>query len=154
MTKLFETLDVYNDRDRLKLAIHYLTQSAYQWWLETIKLQPAANFTWEDFITEFYDMFFPKPKKETLMDRFYELKQEAMTIDEYAYEFYRLARFTPGMVPTEASRAWKFEKGLRTDIGDRMFGREWMVMQEAYEAAFRYNFCTQSPVFSLLSFKL
>lgn len=62
-----------------------------------------------------------------------------MTVDEYANEFYRLARFALKLVPNEAYRAWKFKEGLRRDIRSRMSGREWTNVKETYETALRYE---------------
>lgn len=65
------------------------------------------------------------------------MKHERITVDEYMDEFYRLARFAPGLVPMEASRAWKFEKWLRPDIRDKMSGTEWTNLRDACVEAFR-----------------
>ena len=137
ITKLFDTLDVTDDRDRLKLSIHCLTHTAYGWWLEETRLRPVHNFTWDGFIHEFYEKFFPRPKKEKLMDKFLDLEQKNLSVDEYRDEFDRLAKYAPGIVLTEASRAWKFVRGLRPDTKKRMSGKEWTSLRKAYEAALR-----------------
>lgn len=67
ITKLFDSLDIHEDRDRLKHVVHCLTQTSYQWWLEATRLPPATTFIQEDFVTKFYDKFFPKPKNERLL---------------------------------------------------------------------------------------
>lgn len=93
------------------------------------------SFTLNDFTEEFDVPFFSRAKKQRLKDRFFELKQENMIIDEYSNEFHRLAHFALEMIPTEGSRAWKFEKGLRHDIRSYMSMKEWTNMKKTYEAA-------------------
>lgn len=67
----------------------------------TTKLCPAATVSWKNFITSFYEKFFPKLKKERFFDQFYELRQGQMTVDE----FFRLVRFAPQLVPDKACKA-------------------------------------------------
>lgn len=58
-----------------------------------------------------------------------------MTVNEYSDKFQRLAHFALEIVPTEASRAWKFERGLRHNIKSKMSGKEWTKMKKTYEEA-------------------
>lgn len=62
-----------------------------------------------------------------------------MMVGEYKDEFDRLAKYAPGVVLTEASRAKKFESGLRLNIKEKMPGKEWTNLRKVYEAALRYH---------------
>lgn len=73
------------------------------------------------------------------MDWFYNLKQEQMTMEECMDMFDRLAKYAPGVVPNEASRAWKFKQGLKPEIRDKMSGNKWTNLRKAYEAALSKN---------------
>lgn len=57
-------------------------------------------------------------------------------MDEYRDEFDQLPKYSPGMDPTVANRAWKFKRRLRPEIMDKMF-EEWMSLRKAYEAVLR-----------------
>lgn len=59
-------------------------------------------------------------------------------MDEYSNEF-QLAYFAQEIFPTEASRALKFERELKHDIGSRMFGKEWTNMKKTYEIPLRHK---------------
>lgn len=60
-------------------------------------------------------------------------------MDEYAAEFYKLAKFAPKLVPNEATRAWKFKTGLTGNFRSRKSRREWTNMKETYETSLRYE---------------
>lgn len=68
ITKIFESLDIHEVGEHIKLAVHCLTHSAYQWWLETTRIRSMDLLTLNDFADQFDIKFHPRDKKQRLMD--------------------------------------------------------------------------------------
>ncbi|CAA0831731.1 Unknown protein, partial [Striga hermonthica] len=81
---------------------------------------PAALTEWlrklERIFTIVTDKYFPKSYRDQKEREFYDLKQDASTVDEYSRAFTRLSAFARHMVDTEERKARKFRDGLRQDI--------------------------------------
>ena len=56
------------------------------------------------------------------MYEFIDFIQGVHTVAQYEAEFTSLARFAPGMISTEATKAAKFQKGLRVEIRHSLVG--------------------------------
>ncbi|XP_057426016.1 uncharacterized protein LOC130719407 [Lotus japonicus] len=74
--------------------------------------------TWEIFKNSFLEKYFPADARGRKEMEFLELKQEAMSVGEYAAKFEELCRFHPhySAANDETSKCVKFEYGLRPDI--------------------------------------
>ncbi|XP_057975312.1 uncharacterized protein LOC131162725 [Malania oleifera] len=50
------------------------------------------------------------------MEEFMNLTQQSLAVQQYDAKFQELSRFAPFLIPDEAKKAWKFQRGLRSDI--------------------------------------
>ncbi|TYJ96331.1 pol protein [Cucumis melo var. makuwa] len=96
-----------------------------QMWIEGTALWETAErmlggdvgkITWEQFKESFYAKFFSANVKNAKQQKFINLKQDDMTVEQYDAEFDMLSRFAPDVVRDEAARTEKFVKGLRLDL--------------------------------------
>ncbi|KAA0035197.1 ty3-gypsy retrotransposon protein [Cucumis melo var. makuwa] len=76
----------------------------------------VSKITWEQFKESFYAKFFSANVKHAKQQKFLNLEQGDMTVEQYDSEFDMLSRFAPGVVRGEAARTEKFVKGLRLDL--------------------------------------
>ena len=54
--------------------------------------------TWEVFIRNFLDRFFPKEKRETKVEEFINLHQEGMSVHDYSLKFTKFSTYAPSLV--------------------------------------------------------
>ncbi|KAA0043118.1 ty3-gypsy retrotransposon protein [Cucumis melo var. makuwa] len=88
------------------------------WW-ETIERMlggDVGQITWQQFKESFYAKFFYASLRDAKRQKFLNLEQDDMTVEQYDAEFDMLSRFAPKMIATEAARADNFVRGLRLDI--------------------------------------
>ncbi|XP_057958550.1 uncharacterized protein LOC131151318 [Malania oleifera] len=89
---------------------------------------PVATENWVQEIEEimavlnYTDEYFPSSIKDEKIEEFTNLTQGNMIVAEYAAKFVELSRFTPFLVPNEARKAKKFEKGMRHRIYELVVG--------------------------------
>lgn len=84
--------------------------------LQTLKLQ----LNWEAFEIIFLEKYFPDTVKQAKAKEFMFLSEGDMSVAEYQGKFEELMRFAPGIIPTEASKAKKFEDGLNPEIREKV----------------------------------
>ncbi|TYK04344.1 reverse transcriptase [Cucumis melo var. makuwa] len=94
-----------------------------QMWLTSIetifrymKCPEDQKITWEQFKENFYAKFFSANVKHAKLQKFLNLEQGDMTVEQYDVEFDMLSRFALDVVRDEASRMEKFVRGLRLDL--------------------------------------
>ncbi|KAL0561751.1 hypothetical protein IC582_002192 [Cucumis melo] len=76
----------------------------------------VSKITWEQFKESFYAKFFSANVKHAKQQKFINLEQDDMTVEQYDAEFDMLSRFAPDVVRDEAARTEKFVKSLRLDL--------------------------------------
>ncbi|XP_074355924.1 uncharacterized protein LOC141695587 [Apium graveolens] len=98
MEKAF-TLAVVREEMKVDYASYFLKGEANYWWESTRALE----------------------EEETQMElKFFELKQEGMTVGEYEKKFTELARFVGDYVDTDEKRAKSFQQGLKPWLQSRV----------------------------------
>lgn len=94
-----------------------LTEKAeYGWENARQRLEAAGTkITWEVFMSEFLEKYFPADVRNKKEIEFLELKQGNMLVIDYAAKFEELSRFCPhyNAVGAEVSKCGKFENVLR-----------------------------------------
>ena len=76
----------------------------------------VSKITWEQFKESFYAKFFSANVKYAKQQRFMNLEQGDMTVEQYDAEFDMLSRFVSDVVKDEEARTEKFVRGLRLDL--------------------------------------
>ncbi|KAL4011208.1 hypothetical protein IC575_028257 [Cucumis melo] len=76
----------------------------------------VSKITWKQFKESFYAKFFSANVKYTKQQKFLNLEQGDMTVEQYDAEFDMLSRFAPDVVKDEEARTEKFVRGLRLDL--------------------------------------
>ncbi|XP_057965289.1 uncharacterized protein LOC131155858 [Malania oleifera] len=117
-----EIMTVLGCRDKQKFlyATFKMTGDARQWWLSVKLLKEwrlvKIALTWDRFKELFFDRYFPLSTREKKIQEFTNLTQGSMTVGEYVAKLVELSRFALFLIPNEAKRARKFEKGLRRRV--------------------------------------
>ncbi|XP_057808695.1 uncharacterized protein LOC131023168 [Salvia miltiorrhiza] len=112
-------------RDDLKVtcAAFQLTDDAGHWWeSETAALteEQMRATTWRTFKEKVMGKYFPRAFRKQKEIELMNLEQGNMTILEYERKFTQLGRFAPHLVDTDEKKAWRFENGLRPEIGGHL----------------------------------
>ncbi|XP_057443683.1 uncharacterized protein LOC130735804 [Lotus japonicus] len=100
-------------------ASYLLSSEARTWWTSVRgRITPEeGELTWEIFKNSFLEKYFPVDAKGRKEMEFLELKQEAMSVGEYAAKFEELCRFNPhyNAASDETSKCVKiFEENEKT----------------------------------------
>src|SRR3954469_1376582 len=70
MKKIFDTMGVASEVDRVRLATFQLRSEADQWWSSETRIRDPETFTWEDFTMPFFLRLFPRAMRQQLTDIF------------------------------------------------------------------------------------
>ncbi|XP_057949045.1 uncharacterized protein LOC131144420 [Malania oleifera] len=81
-------------------------------WIQEIEELPGVL----ECIEEQKVKYFPVVTRAAKVDKFLQLTQEPMTVQQYAAKFVKLSRFAPHMVSSKPLKARMFERGLRQSI--------------------------------------
>ncbi|KAA0045611.1 gag protease polyprotein [Cucumis melo var. makuwa] len=114
---IFQYMKCSEDQ-KVQCAVFMLTDRGTAWWetAERMLEGDVGQITWEQFKESFYAKFFSASLRDTKQQKFLNLEQDDMTVEQYDAEFDMLSRFAPEMIATEVARADKFVRGLRLDI--------------------------------------
>ncbi|TYK21951.1 gag-protease polyprotein [Cucumis melo var. makuwa] len=76
----------------------------------------VSKITWEQFKESFYAKFFSANVKYAKQQKFLNLEQGDMTVEQYDTQFDMLSHFVPDVVKDEEVRIENFVRGLRLDL--------------------------------------
>ncbi|XP_016200397.1 uncharacterized protein LOC107641417 [Arachis ipaensis] len=99
----------------VELVSYNLRGSARYWYESLLESKEAAGLpppSWEEFTDEFLARFYPANKQAEDAIAFERLRQENMTVTEYAKEFTRLSKSAPYLVNSEEMKVRRFVRGL------------------------------------------
>ncbi|XP_028216617.1 uncharacterized protein LOC114398639 [Glycine soja] len=118
--KIFRVMEC-QDHQKVLFATHMLANEVEYWWENTRpRLEGAGGVVvqWETFRQTFLEKYFPEDVKNRKEMEFLELKQESMTMAEYATRFENLVRYFPHYQGEagERSKCVKFVNGLRPEV--------------------------------------
>ncbi|XP_057981297.1 uncharacterized protein LOC131166739 [Malania oleifera] len=126
MQEMEKILVVLNctEEQKVLFATFKLTREAKQWWhaVKLLEEQQAVPIvmTWGHFKQVFYDRYFPATTRNVKADKFFNLTQGCLTVQQYAARFLELSFFVPFMVSYEYQKARWFERGLNHRIHEHM----------------------------------
>ncbi|XP_074351540.1 uncharacterized protein LOC141690659 [Apium graveolens] len=118
MEKAF-TLAVVREETKVDYASYFLKAEANYWWESARALEEEEVISWDRFKKIFLDKHFPRYMQTQMELKFFELKQEGMTVGEYEKKFTELARFVGDYVDTDEKRAKRFQQGLKPWLRSR-----------------------------------
>ncbi|KAA0036153.1 ty3-gypsy retrotransposon protein [Cucumis melo var. makuwa] len=106
---------------KVQCAVFFLEDRGTAWW-ETVERMLGSDVSkifWEQFKKNFYAKFFSANVKHTKLQKFLNLEQGDMTVEQYDAEFDMLSRFALDVVRDEAARMEKFVRALDLSVHER-----------------------------------
>ena len=125
MEQIFTTLE-HTEAQQVTDGTFLLEGAARNWW-RTVKErweQEDTAQTWTNFVQEFRDQYVPQIVRKARRDKLHKLQQGTKTVSAYEAGFHRLSRYTPSLVADEGEKIYKFVRGLRTTLNDRLLAQE------------------------------
>ncbi|XP_028777282.1 uncharacterized protein LOC114733935 [Neltuma alba] len=121
------------------MAIYKLEKDADRWWTNTEILLNARNttLTWEVFLEQFCEKYFPRSVRDEREVEFLTLKQrDDKPFDEYLAKFISLSHYSSYLRYRDNER-WTTEKmvrGLRPSLREMIAPRQFKQFNKAVEA--------------------
>ncbi|XP_074361338.1 uncharacterized protein LOC141701594 [Apium graveolens] len=112
MEKAFALTNV-GDNQKVEYVTFFLKGESNYWWESAKALEAAGVITCDRFKRMFLDKYFPRYIQTQMEMKFFELKQDNMTVGEYEKNFTELSRFMGEYVDSEEKRAKRFQQGLK-----------------------------------------
>ncbi|XP_016199566.1 uncharacterized protein LOC107640566 [Arachis ipaensis] len=106
----------------VEFSTYMLEGEAEYWWqgIQRLLQQNEGDIPWDTFRDKFYKKYFPRAARDAKEIELMQLKQEDMTIAEYARKFDDLCRFSKicqgNPADFEEWKCLKFEGGLREEL--------------------------------------
>ncbi|XP_074346752.1 uncharacterized protein LOC141685558 [Apium graveolens] len=114
------TLPLVREETKVNYVSYFLKGEANYWWESARALKKEEVIPWNRFKNIFLDKYFPRYMQTQIKLKFFELKQEGMTVGEYEKRFTELARFIGDYVDTDEKRAKRFQQGLKPWLRSRV----------------------------------
>ncbi|XP_074313922.1 uncharacterized protein LOC141649120 [Silene latifolia] len=134
MEKNFSLYDV-QDRDKVKLASHFLVKEADRWWTIT---EPSVTqdptFDWNRFKTLVETRFYPKELKQQKLKEFIDFKQGGLSVQAFTDKFNDLAHYAPKFVKDEDERVYFYRSKLNPKL-ESMVRRDSTTFVAVYDDA-------------------
>ncbi|KAA0039195.1 gag protease polyprotein [Cucumis melo var. makuwa] len=107
---------------KVQCAVFFLEDRGTAWWetVERMLGSDISKITWEQFKENFYAKFFSANVKHAKLQKFLNLEQGDMTMEQYDAEFDMLSHFAPNVVRDEASRTEKFVRALDLSLHEKV----------------------------------
>ncbi|XP_074327696.1 uncharacterized protein LOC141665607 [Apium graveolens] len=100
------------DNQKVVYVTYFLKGESNYWWESAKALEAAEVITWDRFKRMILDKYFPRYMQTQMEMKFFELKQDIMTVREYEKKFKELSRFTGKYIDSEEKK----EKGSNRDL--------------------------------------
>ncbi|KZV32709.1 hypothetical protein F511_32424 [Dorcoceras hygrometricum] len=102
----------------MRLVIHQLHGLGKSWWIATKKAfeNQGTVITWSVFKTAFYQWFFQVSYRKDKGEKFANLRQGQLNIEEYVAKFTSLLKFAPHVATSDEAQADQFINGLNPDV--------------------------------------
>ncbi|XP_073291024.1 uncharacterized protein [Primulina huaijiensis] len=106
----------FNDRDKVSCAVFMLVKAARIWWEATKVTVTVRELKWDEFKELFYVKYFSREVRAKKVKEFLELRQAAMTVNEYTLKFEEGCVFVPFIAENDKDKGEHFLRGLRPEI--------------------------------------
>ncbi|XP_073030672.1 uncharacterized protein [Primulina eburnea] len=106
----------FNDQDKVSCAVFMLVKAARIWGEATKVTVNVRELKWDAFKELFYTKYFSREVKAKKMKEFLELRQAAMTVNEYTLKFEEGCVFVPFIAENDKDKGEHFIRGLRPEI--------------------------------------
>ena len=133
LKKIFEMLEIDDNKIRISLASFQLVGEASEWWSTLVNgqhdamrvlgganpqgvIDSLAGMSWMDFEASFESQYFPELFRDKLRGQCERLEQWSMSVNQYATKFQSLSRFAHDSVNSEEKKRKRFEQGLHPSI--------------------------------------
>ncbi|XP_074277739.1 uncharacterized protein LOC141601362 [Silene latifolia] len=134
MEKNFSLYDV-QDRDKVKLASHFLVKEADRWWTITgPSVTQDPTFDWNRFKTLVETRFYPKELKQQKLKEFIDFKQGGLSVQAFTDKFNDLAHYAPKFVKDEDERVYFYRSKLNPKL-ESMVRRDSTTFVAVYDDA-------------------
>ncbi|KAL8147548.1 hypothetical protein AgCh_005033 [Apium graveolens] len=134
MEKAFALVNI-GDNQKVEYATYFPKGESNYWWETARSLGATEVITWDRFRRMFLVKYFPRYMQTQMEMKFFELKQENMTVGEYEKKFMELSRFVGKYVDSEEKRAKRFQPGLKPWIRSRVAAFELTTYAEVVQKA-------------------
>ena len=137
LEKIFEVLDCPSGR-KARLAIFKLEKDARRWWRNTELILQAKGVpvTWEIFLGQFREKYFPQSVRDAKEVEFLTLKQgEKESFDEYLAKYLRLSYYSTYLRRME-DEEWSTKRlveGLSSTLKERIIPQQLTQFNRAVE---------------------
>ncbi|XP_073318121.1 uncharacterized protein [Primulina huaijiensis] len=106
----------FNDRDKVSCAVFMLVKAARIWWEATKVTVTVRELKWDEFKELFYVKYFSREVRAKKVKEFLELRQAAMTVNEYTFKFEEGCVLVPFIAENDKDKGEHFRRGLRPEI--------------------------------------
>ncbi|GMN54130.1 hypothetical protein TIFTF001_023253 [Ficus carica] len=114
---------LHTEQEKVLCASFALKKDARHWWRTVQLRRDVMNMSWQDFVNEFWVMYYNQEILAAQQDEFNSMKQGSMTVLEAVKKFEQLARLCPKLVPNETEKVRRMMKMFRTDIAKQVSAR-------------------------------
>ena len=105
------------DNEKTDYVTHYLAGSARAWWETTRALLPQNEVVaWDAFKGKFLKSYVLVGLISIMREKFLQLKQGSMSVNEYLEKFTTLARYAHAETGTEDKKKERFLNGLHDEL--------------------------------------
>eukprot|EP00253_Pinus_taeda_P025766 PITA_25766 len=139
MEKFFDYEET-KDEKKVKFAVTKLKGHAALWWdgvqAERKRLRKQRIKNWSRMVAKLKGKFLPSNYQQTLFRQMQNLRQRALTVKEYAEEFYKVS-IRAGEAQDTDEKVARYMNGLRMDIQDEISLLSPKTLEEAYQIALK-----------------
>ncbi|XP_074297554.1 uncharacterized protein LOC141628293 [Silene latifolia] len=116
MEKNFSLYDV-QDRDKVKLASHFLVKEADRWWTLTgPSVTQDPTFDWDRFKSLVETRFYPKEIKQQKLKKFIDFNQGGLSVQDFTDKLIDLAHYASRFVKDEDERVYFYRSKLNPKL--------------------------------------
>ena len=114
-----------------------LEVDAATWFTDHIdaNIHSDTPMSWAEFKQRMLDEFLTEGLRESNIIKFEQLRQNNMSVVEYAREFRRLSKYARGIAPTEEDLIRRFRRGLHATLHNILLAMEFTSLSKAIDKA-------------------
>ncbi|XP_073020847.1 uncharacterized protein [Primulina eburnea] len=115
--ELFDLIE-YPPECRLRLVVHQLKDRSKMWWSTTLMTLDAQRIvpSWDIFKLKFKESYCPPSFYSSKASEFHNLKQDDMSVADYAGTFYAMLRYSPHVAASQVAVVESFIEGLNDHL--------------------------------------